>query len=192
MAGSASIRFEPRGPRTCSHCYRTVPATFRRRWRRTALALPSARTAVGTSDLYVMDSDGRNLRRLTTDAGNEGDPAWTPDGAQIVYTFTRRNHDSDRHYLRGWRRVPAARPPVPAGTIRPSVSPDGQSIAFISVRDGNQEVYAMNLDGANQRRLTKTSERESCPRILPQRGPCLRSRAGWPGKGIPGHAPGLG
>ena len=36
-----------------------------------------------------MDADGRNLRRLTTEAGNEGDPAWTPDGARIVYTFTQ-------------------------------------------------------------------------------------------------------
>jgi TolB protein len=36
----------------------------------------------------------------------------------------------------------------------PAVSPDGQTIAFISTRDGNMEVYAMRSDGTRQQRLT--------------------------------------
>jgi len=36
----------------------------------------------------------------------------------------------------------------------PEVSPDGQQIAFISNRDGNQEIYTMKLDASNQKRLT--------------------------------------
>jgi Tol biopolymer transport system component len=36
---------------------------------------------------------------------------------------------------------------------------------FISARDGNQEIYAMDLDGSNQRRLTKTPLRESSPQF---------------------------
>ncbi len=36
----------------------------------------------------------------------------------------------------------------------PAWSPDGQRIAFESVRDGNSEVYVMNADGSGQRRLT--------------------------------------
>jgi len=130
---------------------------------RTRIAFSSNRG--GSFDLYLMDADGRNLRRLTTEAGNEGDPAWTPDGTQIVYTFTRGT------------TTQIAIMPVDGGESRslttssggnhsPAVSPDGRSIAFISVRDGNQEIYAMNFDGSNQRRLTKTSERESSPRFF--------------------------
>jgi Tol biopolymer transport system component len=52
------------------------------------------------------------------------------------------------------------------GNHSPSISPDGRNIAFISARDGNQEVYAMALDGSNQRRLTRTSLRESSPRFF--------------------------
>ena len=129
---------------------------------RTRIAFSSNRS--GNFDLYLMDADGRNLRRLTTDAGNEGDPAWTPEGTQIVYTFTRGT------------TIQIAMVPVDGGEARlltttsggnhsPAVSPDGRSIAFVSVRDGNQEIYAMNLDGSNQRRLTKTSERETSPRF---------------------------
>jgi TolB protein len=36
----------------------------------------------------------------------------------------------------------------------PSLSPDGTRIAFSSDRDGNQEIYVMNIDGTQVRRLT--------------------------------------
>lgn len=36
----------------------------------------------------------------------------------------------------------------------PAWSPDGQTIAFVSNRDGNMEIYAVSLDGSNLRRLT--------------------------------------
>ena len=130
---------------------------------RTRIAFSSNRN--GSFDLYLMDADGRNLRRLTSEAGNEGDPSWTPDGARIVYTFTRGTTTQIASMAAdgGEARILTT---SSGGNHSPSVSPDGQSIAFISVRDGNQEVYAMNLDGGNQRRLTRTSERESCPRFF--------------------------
>jgi hypothetical protein len=130
---------------------------------RTRIAFSSNRN--GTFDLYLMDADGRNLRRLTTDAGNEGDPVWTPDGAQIVYSFTRGTTTQVGIIpVDGGEARPLTT--TSGGNHSPAVSPDGRSIAFISVRDGNQEVYGMNLDGSNQRRLTRTSERESSPRFF--------------------------
>ena len=53
---------------------------------RTRVAFSSSRN--GSFDIYVMDADGKNLRRLTSSPGNEGEPAWTPDGNRIVYTST--------------------------------------------------------------------------------------------------------
>jgi Tol biopolymer transport system component len=37
----------------------------------------------------------------------------------------------------------------------PAVSPDGRSIAFVSNRDGNDEIYIMDIDGGNPHRLTQ-------------------------------------
>lgn len=42
-------------------------------------------------------------------------------------------------------------------------SPDGQQIAFVSNRDGNEEIYAMNADGTNVTRLTYNSAVDESP-----------------------------
>ncbi|HEV8176468.1 MAG TPA: Ig-like domain-containing protein, partial [Gemmatimonadales bacterium] len=130
---------------------------------RTRIAFSSNRS--GSFDLYLMEADGTNLRRLTTGAGNEGDPVWTPDGTAIVYTTTSGTTTQVAILpADGGEGRPLTT--TSGGNHSPAVSPDGRSIAFVSVRDGNQEVYAMSLDGTNQRRLTRTSERESSPRFF--------------------------
>jgi Tol biopolymer transport system component len=45
--------------------------------------------------------------------------------------------------------------------IDPAWSPDGKRIAFASNRDGAYEIYVMNADGGNRRRLTRTPRRKS-------------------------------
>jgi Tol biopolymer transport system component len=40
-------------------------------------------------DIYVMDADGSHVRRLTTAPGEDGWPAWSPDGTRIVFSSGR-------------------------------------------------------------------------------------------------------
>jgi Tol biopolymer transport system component len=132
---------------------------------RTSIAFSSNR-AGANFDIYVMDADGRNLRRVTSGAGNEGEPAWMPDGKHIVYTsntgattqlaMVTVNGTENRQLTFG-----------PSRNSSPAVSADGRTVAFVSTRDGNQEIYTMNPDGSNQRRITKSAGRESNPRFLP-------------------------
>lgn len=59
----------------------------------------------------------------------------------------------------------------PAGTLlgqgtnnlHQAISPDGKRIAFESDRDGNSEIYLMDIDGANQIRLTHHEAVDSAP-----------------------------
>ena len=47
--------------------------------------------------------------------------------------------------------------------MSPKISPDGSHIAYLSNRDGNQEVYVMNVDGLNQQRITSNDIQEWGP-----------------------------
>jgi len=52
-------------------------------------------------------------------------------------------------------------------SLNPKISPDGTQIAYLSNRDGNQEVYVMNVDGSNQTRLTRNRIRDGDPAWSP-------------------------
>ena len=121
---------------------------------------------VSNYDLYLMDADGKHLQRLTSNPGNEGEPAWTPDGRRVLYTATTGSttqiaiisiDGSDNRQLTMG----------PSRNQSPTVSADGRTVAFVSTRDGNQEIYTMGLDGGNLRRITKSSPRDSNPRFFP-------------------------
>src|SRR6185369_14864126 len=43
----------------------------------------------GSDNLYLMDGDGRNVRRITDHAGNDFDPSWLPDGQSLVFASDR-------------------------------------------------------------------------------------------------------
>jgi Tol biopolymer transport system component len=55
----------------------------------------------------------------------------------------------------------------PASNSEPTVSPDGETIAFVSNRDGSDEIWLMSRDGTNQHVFTKSPQiRESAPHFL--------------------------
>jgi Tol biopolymer transport system component len=50
-----------------------------------------------TTEIYVMDSDGGDVTRLTETPHEEASPSWSPDGAKIV--FSRQLRDSEPREL---------------------------------------------------------------------------------------------
>lgn len=53
------------------------------------------------------------------------------------------------------------------GCFEPSVSPDGKHLAFVSSRDGNPEVYLMDLATRTTRRLTNSDKEDGKPAFSP-------------------------
>src|SRR5438105_1146558 len=43
----------------------------------------------GNDEIYVMNTDGTGVTRLTNDPASDSQPAWSPDGSRIAFTSTR-------------------------------------------------------------------------------------------------------
>jgi Tol biopolymer transport system component len=106
-------------------------------------------------DVRAMDVDGSNVVKIADDpAGSEFDGAWSPDGDWVVYRdSTRGINDDDEIFIaraNGSDRRNLSKDP--ANDWGPDWSPDGQTIAFNSDRDGGQlRGYLIDPDGSNLR-----------------------------------------
>jgi eukaryotic-like serine/threonine-protein kinase len=56
------------------------------------LAVSLTDLALATDDLWVLEVASGLRTRLTFDAGDEGNPTWSPDGAQIAFSSSRSGH----------------------------------------------------------------------------------------------------
>ncbi|MPY89795.1 MAG: hypothetical protein GEU99_17970, partial [Luteitalea sp.] len=119
-------------------------------------------------EVYISDYDGENQRRVTVNRSLAVTPVWTPDGRAIVYTSYRRGYpDLFVSYIYQGRLEEPAGGTDRIHNFSPAVSLDGKRIAFWSNRDGNPEIYVMNFDGKNVRRITNHPGNDATPTWSP-------------------------
>jgi Tol biopolymer transport system component len=100
----------------------------------------------GRREIYLMDSVGGNVVRLTNVAGSNYRPAWSADGKKISFVSERDGHA--QIYVMDADGDNQVRLTNVGGNDAPSWSPDGRQIAFQSDRDGSQRIWIMNSDGS--------------------------------------------
>ncbi len=134
---------------------------------RTWIAFSSNRAGGGEYDLYVMDADGGHVRRLTSEPGADGSPAWTPDGKKLVFT-SARSGVPQIYVMPADGGEAQALTRSPGGNRSPAISPDGRTVAFVSIRDGAApRIYRMAIDGSGQTRAGAGLLRQACPGFFP-------------------------
>ena len=125
-------------------------------------------------DIFVVDPDGSNLRRLTTELGYDAEGNFSPDGSQIVFSsmrsaYNRELNEEEKAHLQdnaSWfadiyimnsdgsnvRQI-TSNPGYDGG---PFFSPDGTRIIWRHFSEDGEtaDAYTMALDGTDVVRLT--------------------------------------
>ena len=119
----------------------------------------------GSKDIYAMDFDGRNVRRLTNvrslalspSGSRNGKVAYTSYGMLFPQIWVMNSDGKDKRE-------------VPTGiglNASPSLSPDATQIAFAGSARGTTDIYVVSAGGGGMRRLTTTRAIEASPAWSP-------------------------
>ena len=114
------------------------------------LALPAA--AADTGRAFTLD----DLYRTK----GVGEPAISPDGKTVVYTVTTNDWAAKKKAVALWRVAPDGKDArqITSGEARdehPFFSPDGKTLAFVSTRTGEPQVFFLALGGGEAEQKTR-------------------------------------
>jgi serine/threonine protein kinase/Tol biopolymer transport system component len=126
------------------------------------LAFASDRS--GVPQIYITSLGGDTAQPITFMPEGACQPSWSPDGNRLVFVSPCAGpaligQDSPRNtglytiLADGTDLTPLTT--VPGGDFEPAWSPDGTQIAFTSFRDGNMQIYVINLSDQKVTRLSK-------------------------------------
>ena len=121
-------------------------------------------------EVYMMDFDGKNVNQITSHGGIVISPSISSDGRYLVYsmisnTAKKRNNDL---YLMDMKtretKILSNREGVNSGAIFLS---GGKSIALTLTVSGNAEIYEMNIETQELRKITNHFSSDVDPSVTP-------------------------
>lgn len=114
-------------------------------------------------DVWLMNADGRDQRRVTTQLGGDLYPDWTPDG-RIVYSSCRNLLDADLYVVNPDTGVEdRLNKWAFSDELNAAYAPDGNHLAFSSDVEGNQEIYVAVLSEEKAYNLTQNGAADVTP-----------------------------
>jgi TolB protein len=136
---------------------------------RTKIAFTSDRDATKPprgKELYIVDYDGFNAKRITVNNSLNILPAWSPDGRSLAYTSYRQGSPAI-FVARIFEGRSDNITKNEGQAFAPTFSPDGKRIAYASNKSGNMEIWIANTDGTGAHRITSSQGSDTAPTWSP-------------------------
>lgn len=119
------------------------------------------------SSIFIQTLRTGNRIQVSSRAGVNGAPAFSPDGRKLVVTLSDADGNLDIYTLdinsRETRRITTHR----AIDTEGSWSPDGRYIYFTSDRSGGPQIYRVSANGGSAERVTFEGSYNARPRMSP-------------------------
>ena len=139
---------------------------------RTALLALCLMAALPSLAMAERGLEGRDLATMD----RVSSPALSPDGGRVVFAKRTVDFEADSSstalYLRDLRtrdmRPPQRITPEDWSVSSPAFSPDGDTLYFLSAKNGSQQLYAMPATGGEPRQLTDFALGIGTYRLSPQ------------------------
>ncbi|MBN2489171.1 MAG: PD40 domain-containing protein [Methanosarcinaceae archaeon] len=130
---------------------------------------PDGTKIVYTSDqaIWTMNSDGSNQKEIYDSVIWDGEPCFSSDGTNIYFASDSSNTQFVSIHMMdpdGRNRVQLTKN---ADQRSPAASPDGRTVAYLSKKSGNYDIWIMDPDGSNPVRLTDAAGDEGAPSWSP-------------------------
>ncbi len=120
----------------------------------------------GNKEIYLMDYDGRRVRRLTTSGTLNLSPAWSPDGTELAF-MSWRGRQPGVYVMTSEGQLGALKTVGGELSSAPDWAPDGRRLAYTSDIDGNTEIYVLFRDTGRNTRLTHSPAIDTAPAFSP-------------------------
>lgn len=144
---------------------RTVDELIQNRFRKRlcdSVLVFTAETRPGIKEVFICDTDGGNLRKLTNFSTSCVEPSWMPDGNSVVYTrYTPTGTDICETMINPWRSRRLTR--FRGMNVGAAVHPSGKFLAMVMSVDRQVELYVKAVDSRDRRRLTNSRAVEASP-----------------------------
>ncbi len=115
-------------------------------------------------NIYIMNDNGSNVRKLTDTPLLEVSARWSPDGKQIAFVrdmdITLKNEMQTDLFIMdidGTNDIRLTDHPAADGSDI-AWSPDGNRIAFVSLRSGDLDIYVIDLVSGTIKQLTDNAQ----------------------------------
>ncbi len=106
----------------------------------------------GPSEIWISDTDGSNLKRITSLGGST--PRWSPDGRRIAFESNTRGQPDIYVFTLADNKIQLLTTEG-AANLRPSWSRNGKFIYFGSNRSGKSQIWKVPSEGGDAIQITR-------------------------------------